>query len=147
LEKLTQQGDRILFRDFAHAPSKVEATTEAVKHQYPGHKLLAAVELHTFSSLNRAFLDQYKDSLDAADEAVVYFNAHTLAVKRLEPITTDDIIDAFDRPNLRVFTNTAELQAYLLSQRNAANIFLLMSSGSFGGLDLDVLAEKLIAGV
>ena len=147
LEKLTQQGDRILFRDFAHAPSKVEATTEAVKHQYPGHKLLAAVELHTFSSLNRAFLDQYKDSLDAADEAVVYFNAHTLAVKRLEPITTDDIIDAFDRPNLRVFTNTAELQAYLLSQRNAANIFLLMSSGTFGGLDLDVLAEKLIAGV
>ncbi|GAB3224805.1 UDP-N-acetylmuramate--L-alanine ligase [Spirosoma arcticum] len=147
LEKVTQQGDRILFRDFAHAPSKVEATTEAVKHQYPGHKLLAAVELHTFSSLNRAFLDQYKDSLDAADEAVVYFNAHTLAVKQLEPIMTDDVIAAFDRPNLRVFTNTAELQAYLLSQRNAANIFLLMSSGTFGGLDLDVLAEKLIADV
>lgn len=147
LEKLTQQGDRMLFRDFAHAPSKVEATTEAVKHQYPGQKLLAAVELHTFSSLNRAFLDQYKGSLDAADEAVVYFNAHTLAVKRLEPITTDAVIAAFDRPNLHVFTDTAELQDYLLSQRNVADIFLLMSSGTFGGLDLDVLAEKLIADV
>ena len=147
LEKVTQQGDRILFRDFAHAPSKVEATTEAVKHQYPGQKLLAAVELHTFSSLNRAFLGQYKDCLDAADEAVVYFNAHMLAVKRLDPITTDDVIAAFDRPNLRVFTDTAELRAYLLDQHNTAEIFLLMSSGTFGGLDLDVLAEKLIAGV
>lgn len=147
LEKVAEQGHRIVFRDFAHAPSKVEATTEAVKHQYPGRKLLAVVELHTFSSLNRAFLGQYKDCLDAADEAVVYFNAHTLAVKRLEAITTDDIIAAFDRPNLRVFTDTVQLQAYLLSQRNAAEIFLLMSSGTFGGLGLDLLAEKLTTSI
>ena len=147
LEKVAEKEHRILFRDFAHAPSKVEATTEAVKQQYPDQKLLAAVELHTFSSLNQAFLGQYKDCLDAADEAVVYFNAHTLAVKRLEPITPDDVIDAFDRPNLRVFTDTAELQAYLLTQRDAAEIFLLMSSGTFGGLDMAVLTEKLITGV
>jgi UDP-N-acetylmuramate: L-alanyl-gamma-D-glutamyl-meso-diaminopimelate ligase len=144
LEKIASQGNRILFRDFAHAPSKVEATTEAVKRQYPGRKLLAAVELHTFSSLNRAFLEQYKSCLDAADQAVVYFNAHTLAVKQLEPITPDDVITAFDRPNLRVFTDTAELQSYLIGQRDAAEVFLLMSSGTFGGLELDVLAEKLI---
>ena len=144
LEKVASRDQRILFRDFAHAPSKVEATTEAVKHQYPNQKLLAAVELNTFSSLNRAFLDQYKGSLDAADEAVVYVNAHTLAVKRLEPITPDDVIAAFERPGLRVFTDTAELQTYLLSQRDAAEIFLLMSSGTFGGLDFDVLAERLI---
>lgn len=147
LEKVAQEGNRILFRDFAHAPSKVEATTEAVKQQYPGQKLLAAVELHTFSSLNRAFLDQYKGALDAADEAVVYFNPHTLASKRLEPIAPDDVLMAFDRPNLRVFTDTAELQTYLLAQRDAADIFLLMSSVTFGGLELDILAEKLITSV
>lgn len=147
LEKIAQQGNRMLFRDFAHAPSKVEATTEAVKHQYPRQNLLAAVELHTFSSLNRAFLDQYKGCLDSADEAVVYFNAHTLAIKQLEPITPDEVIAAFDHPNLRVFTDTDELQDYLLSKCNDANIFLLMSSGTFGGLELDVLAEKLVAGV
>lgn len=144
LEKIVQRGHRILFRDFAHAPSKVEATTEAVKQQYPGQKLLAAVELHTFSSLNRAFLGQYKGCLDAADEAIVYFNPHTLAVKRLEPITTDDVIVAFERPNLKVFTDTAELQAYLITRRDEADIFLLMSSGTFGGLEIDALAEKLM---
>ena len=138
---------RILFRDFAHSPSKVEATTEAVKKQYPNQKLLAAVELHTFSSLNRAFLNQYKGCLDATDEAIVYFNAHTLAIKRLELITPEDVMVAFDRPDLRVFTDTAELQAYLLTRRDAAQIFLLMSSGTFGGLDLNVLAEKLITSV
>ena len=147
LKKVAQRAGRILFRDFAHAPSKVEATTEAVKHQYPGQKLLAAVELHTFSSLNRAFLEQYKGCLDAADQAVVYFNAHTLAVNYLEPITPDDIVAAFDWPNLRVFVDTAELQNHLLAQRSAADIFLLMSSGTFGGLELDALAEKLVAGV
>ena len=148
LEKVAEgpgeSTDRMLFRDFAHAPSKVEASTEAVKRQYPGRKLLAAVELHTFSSLNLTFLDQYRGCLDAADDAVVYFNAHTLAVKGLEPITPDDIVAAFDRPDLRVFTDTAELQAYLLSRHDAAEIFLLMSSGTFGGLELDVLVEKLI---
>ena len=144
LETVASQGGRILFRDFAHAPSKVEATTEAVKRQYPDRKLLAAVELHTFSSLNRAFLEQYKSCLDAADQAVVYFNAHTLAVKQLEPITPADVIAAFDRSNLRVFTDTSELQAYLIEQRSAADIFLLMSSGTFGGLELDVLSGKLI---
>lgn len=138
---------RMLFRDFAHAPSKVEATTEAVKRQYPAQKLLAAVELHTYSSLNRAFLDQYKGCLDVADQAVVYFNAHTLAVKRLESITAEDVFMAFDRPNLRVFTDTSELQAYLLAQREHTDIFLLMSSGTFGGLDFDVIAEQLINGV
>ena len=138
---------RILFRDFAHSPSKVEATTEAVKQQYPNQKLLAAVELHTFSSLNRTFLNQYKGCLDTADEAVVYFNAHTLAIKRLEPIAPEDVMAAFDRADLRVFTDAAELQAYLLTRRDAAQIFLLMSSGTFGGLELNVLAKKLITSV
>lgn len=144
LEKVAENKTRILFRDFAHAPSKVEATTEAVKRQYPGRKLLAALELHTYSSLNKAFLEQYKDCLDAADEAVVYFNAHKLAIKQLEPITADDIMNAFDRTNLQIFTTTQELQAFLIQQYNTAEVFLLMSSGTFDGLDTDAIAKQLV---
>lgn len=144
LEKVAQRDNRILFRDFAHAPSKVKATTEAVKQQYPDRKLLATVELHTFSSLNKTFLTQYKNALDAADEAVVYFDAHTLATKRLEPITADDIRVAFERPNLMVFTNTGDLEAYLNQQRNNAEVLLLMSSGTFGGLQIESIANQFI---
>ena len=144
LEKIAQKDNRILFRDFAHAPSKVQATTEAVKHQYPDHKLLAVVELHTYSSLNKAFLGQYKDCLDAADEAIVYFNAHTLKAKNLEPITVVDVVSAFDKSGLKVFTDSTELNSYLNQQRNSAEVFLLMSSGTFDGLDMDTLTSKLI---
>lgn len=144
LEKVAEKGNRILFRDFAHAPSKVEATTQAVNQQYPERRFLAVVELHTFSSLNKAFLGQYKGCLDAADQAIVYFNAHTLAVKQLEMISPDDVISAFERPDLRVFTDTAELQQYLTLQHDAAEVFLLMSSGTFGGLDINAVASQLI---
>lgn len=141
MEKLV--GSRLIFRDFAHAPSKVEATTDAVKAQFPGKKLLAAVELHTFSSLSRQFLSQYKDRLDAADIAAVYFNAHTLSAKRLTPITADDIRAAFDKPDLQVFTETAALEKFIISHRVKADTFLLMSSGTFGGLNLETLAQEL----
>jgi UDP-N-acetylmuramate: L-alanyl-gamma-D-glutamyl-meso-diaminopimelate ligase len=144
LEKVAENEKRILFRDFAHAPSKVEAATEAVKRQYPDRKLLAALELHTYSSLNKAFLGQYKDCLNAADEAVVYFNAHTLAIKQLEPITPDDILSAFDRINLQIFTSTQELQVYLVQQYDTAEVFLLMSSGTFDGLDIDAITKQLV---
>ncbi len=156
LERVTSAPDRpgqtpaptapIVFQDFAHSPAKVEATTEAVKHQYPDRKLLAAVELYTFSSLNRSFLGQYRGCLDAADEAVVYVNADTLAMKRPETITPDDVVAAFGQPNLRVFTDTDGLRNYLLAQRKTAGVYLLMSSGTFGGLDMETLAEKLLTG-
>ncbi|OIN57074.1 UDP-N-acetylmuramate--L-alanine ligase [Arsenicibacter rosenii] len=139
LERVTTQGSKTVFRDFAHAPSKVEATTEAVREQFPDKKILACVELHTFSSLNKNFLSQYKNRLDAADVAVVYYNAHTLAVKRLEPITPDDVKAAFGRADLQVFTETADLQTWLLQQLPQADVLLLMSSGTFGGLDLNTL--------
>ncbi|MFD2938220.1 UDP-N-acetylmuramate--L-alanine ligase [Spirosoma flavum] len=142
LEKVTDTSQRILYRDFAHSPAKVEATTEAVKHQHPDRKLVAVVELYTFSSLNKAFLEQYKGTLDAADQAVVYFDMHASGISP-NSITADDIIAAFDQPNLRVFSNPDELQAYLIQQRDAAGVFLLMSSGLFGGLDFKVLTENL----
>lgn len=139
LERVATQSHKTVFRDFAHAPSKVEATTEAVREQFPDKKILACVELHTFSSLNKNFLSQYKGRLDAADLAVVYYNAHTLAIKRLEPITPDDVKAAFGRTDLQVFTETADLQAWLLQQLPQTDVLLLMSSGTFGDLDLNTL--------
>ena len=137
LEQVTTSESWVVFRDFAHAPSKVEASTEAVKQQFPGKKLLACVELHTFSSLNKGFLNQYRHRLDAADIAVVYFNEHTLAIKRLEPISPEDVKEAFGRSDLQVFTNTARLQEFLNEQRANADVLLLMSSGTFGGLEIN----------
>ncbi len=134
LEKAENVDGRLVFRDFAHAPSKVEATTRAVKEQFPDKKLLAVVELHTFSSLNKTFLGQYRGKLAAADVAAVYFNTHTLEIKRLEPITPADILAAFDRPDLHVFTETESLKTFLDRQESQTDITLLMSSGTFGGL-------------
>lgn len=137
LEKVIENESTIIFRDFAHAPSKVEATTEAVKAQFPNRRLVACVELHTFSSLNKTFLNQYRDKLDKADVAAVFYSPHTLEIKKLDPIAPADIVSAFDRPDLQVFTNSADLQQFLKNQQNGhPTVFLLMSSGTFGGLQL-----------
>lgn len=131
LEKVVDTGSTVVFRDFAHAPSKVEATTEAVKAQFPNRRLIACVELHTFSSLNKTFLAQYRDKLDKADVAAVFYSPHTLEAKKLEAIAPADIITAFDRPDLHVFTDSAQLQSFLKSQQNGQpTVFLLMSSGN-----------------
>ena len=141
LEKIAETSERIVFYDFAHSPAKIEAATEAVKQQYPGRKLLAAVELHTLSSLNKTFLEQYKDTLDAADNATVFVNKQTLNNAHHPSVTQEDIIAAFDRPNLHVFTDTTAFQDYLISQRNTFQLFLLMSSGAFGGIDIKATAQ------
>jgi UDP-N-acetylmuramate: L-alanyl-gamma-D-glutamyl-meso-diaminopimelate ligase len=137
LEKLAENGTRILYRDFAHSPAKVEATTEAVKRQYPDRKLLAVLELYTFSSLNTVFLEQYRGTLELADEAILYFDANS-------PITPEDIVTAFDKSNLQIFTDKTDLKDYLLQKRNPLQVFLLMSSGTFGGLDLNEVSKELI---
>lgn len=144
LETVAQRDGRILFRDFAHAPSKVEATTEAVRTQFPGKSLVAVVELHTFSSLNKDFLGQYKGTLDAADKAAVYINRHTLESRGQGAFSRDDIRAAFGRDDLELFFEPADLQQYLLGQRTTADLFLLMSSGNFSGLDLQQLATTLL---
>lgn len=141
LEKVAENGLRILYRDFAHSPAKVEATTEAVKRQYPDRKLLAVLELYTLSSLNKVFLDQYRGTLEAADEAVVYFD--TKKIQNMS-ISVEDIAEAFDKPNLQILTNTEDLTAYLLQKRNSDQVFLLMSSGTFSGLNLNEVSKELI---
>ncbi|WP_234736297.1 UDP-N-acetylmuramate--L-alanine ligase [Tellurirhabdus bombi] len=143
LELVTSNDQKTIYRDFAHAPSKVGATTAAVRQQFPNRKLIACVELHTFSSLNKNFLGQYRDKLDQADVAVVFYSPHTLEMKRMEPISPQEIITAFDRPDLQIFTDTASLQTFLESQSTAApSVYLLMSSGTFGGLDVNRLGEQ-----
>lgn len=145
LEKIAETSKRIVFRDFAHSPAKVEAATEAVKQQYPGRKLLAIVELHTLSNLNKLFLEQYKDTLDAADAAIVFADDRTLSGNHLTPITPEDIIAAFDQSDLKVFTDASDLQEYLFTQSGTFQVILLMSSGIFGGINVHALAEKLVA--
>jgi UDP-N-acetylmuramate: L-alanyl-gamma-D-glutamyl-meso-diaminopimelate ligase len=144
LELLGSNDHVNIYRDFAHAPSKVEATTAAVKSQFPDRKLVACAELHTFSSLNKAFLSQYHQKLDAADVAIVYYNLHTLETKELDPISASELKDAFQREDLHVFTNTVDLLAFLETQHWVDSNLLLMSSGTFGGLDAAKLSQQIL---
>ena len=142
LETLAQSAKGILIKDFAHSPSKVKATTSAVKEQYASHKVHACLELHTYSSLNAEFVQQYKGSLDAADEAWVFYSPEAIKIKRLEEISPEEIKAAFGREDLRVFTNPAELAEQLLKIEPENLALLMMSSGNYGGFDLNALVEK-----
>ncbi|GAA3962879.1 UDP-N-acetylmuramate--L-alanine ligase [Hymenobacter antarcticus] len=146
LELLKEGTTSVVYKDFAHAPSKLKATATALKKQFPQRRLVACLELHTFSSLNPDFLPQYAHCFDAPDVAVVYFNPHVLEHKRLPPLAAATVAEAFQRPDIRVITDSAELAAFLRSQTwDNANL-LLMSSGTFDGMDLAALATE-VAGV
>ncbi len=142
LEKLVENDKSVIFKDFAHAPSKVGASVKAVKESYPDKKVVAVLELHTYSSLNRKFLPEYKDKLNAADEAVVFYSPKAVALKGLAPIPPELISQEFNYPGLKVFTDPVKLHKYLydLDLKNTA--LLLMSSGNYGGLDFDKLIKK-----
>ncbi len=144
METLAKNDKSAAFKDFAHAPSKVEATAKAAKAQFPKRTLVACVELHTFSSLNKNFIGQYAHRLDDADVAVVYYNPHTLAHKRLDAIEPSEVKAAFQRDDLQVFTDNEALQQFLLEQKWEQSNLLMMSSGTFGGLNLKELAGKII---
>ncbi|WP_262490084.1 UDP-N-acetylmuramate--L-alanine ligase [Hymenobacter glacialis] len=140
LELVKEGATSVVYKDFAHAPSKLKATSTSFKKQFPQRRLVACLELHTFSSLNPAFLPQYAHCFDAPDVAVVYFNPQVLAHKRLPPLAAATVAEAFQRPDLRVITDSAELAAFLREQEWANANLLLMSSGTFDGLDLPALA-------
>lgn len=143
LEKISQNSDRVIYKDFAHSPSKVKATTDAVKEQYPDRKLIACLELHTYSSLDAEFLKEYESALDSADVAVVFYSPEAVKIKRLDEITEEQIEKSFNRNDLIIYTNPKEFEDYLyeLNLKNA--VLLLMSSGNYGGLDLEVLKDKI----
>jgi UDP-N-acetylmuramate: L-alanyl-gamma-D-glutamyl-meso-diaminopimelate ligase len=141
-EILASGKSGILFRDFAHAPSKLKATVNAVKNQFPERKLIAVQELHTYSSLNKAFLPNYAKSMDEADVAVIYLNPHAVALKKLELMDEATLRDGFKRPDLLLFTESSALKNYLDSQNYTNTNLLLMSSGNYDNLDLEPLKAK-----
>ena len=144
LATLVETKSSIAFLDFAHAPSKVKATVDAVKSQYPKRKLVACVELHTFSSLNKKFHKEYKHSLAKADRAFVFFRKHTLEMKKLPPFSESQLAKAFDHPNLTVCTDNEKLLKMLNRFSWKNKTLLMMSSGNFGGLNLKKEAAQLI---
>lgn len=133
LEKLHESGDFVVYRDFAHAPSKLKATVEAVREQYPNYRVVACMELHTYSSLNKAFLEQYAGSMDGVDAALVYYSPAVVAQKRLPEISVTDVMNAFKRNDLTVATENASVQAFIDAAIGEQTILLLMSSGNWGG--------------
>jgi UDP-N-acetylmuramate: L-alanyl-gamma-D-glutamyl-meso-diaminopimelate ligase len=145
LEIVKENASVTVYKDFAHAPSKVNATVKAVKEIYPARELVACVELHTYSSLNKKFLPQYKDTLKNVNTPIVYFNPEKVRTKKLEAISEGDIKSAFSNPNIVVFENAGKMEDYLLLQKWEQKNLLMMSSGNFGGLDLKKLAEKLVS--
>ncbi|MGB2117147.1 MAG: UDP-N-acetylmuramate--L-alanine ligase [Flavobacteriaceae bacterium] len=137
LEKIAENSQTVVFKDFAHSPSKVKATTEAVKKQYAQREVIACLELHTYSSLNAEFLSEYKGALDQADKAVVFYSPHAVKIKQLDQVTTAQIETAFDREDLIIFTNPTEFKGFLFSQNLEQKALVLMSSGNYGGLDFE----------
>ncbi len=142
LEKIANSQEAIVYKDFAHSPSKVAATVASVKEQYPDKKLVACLELHTFSSLNPDFLPLYKGALDKADEALVYYSPQTVAHKKLPAISKEDISRNFANNKLAISNDSAEVVAWLKQKGNA--IYLIMTSGNFNGLDLNQLGKELV---
>ncbi len=135
LEKIAETKTSVAFKDFAHSPSKVEATTNAVKEQYANRTLIACLELHTYSSLNAEFLKEYKGALNAADVAVVFYSPHAVEIKKLDAVTHEQIANAFQRDDLIIYTNPDDFKKFLFSQNFDDKALLLMSSGDYGGLD------------
>lgn len=144
LQVLKKNNGSTIFLDFAHSPSKLKATTAAVKKQYPNRKLVACMELHTFSSLNKDFLPEYHKAMQEADEAIVFFNPEVVKHKKLPPFEKSDVEKAFDQDNLTVFTESAALVNHLTAHQWPNTNLLIMTSGNFSGVDLAALANELI---
>ena len=144
LELVDKNGDTAIFKDYAHAPSKLEATTKALKEQFPDRGLVACIELHTFSSLNKKFLTQYGDSFESADQPIVYYNPQIIANKNLEPITKEEVKSAFNREDLLVFDDINKLEHFLLKQNWKGKNLLMMSSGNYHNLSIKVLSDVIL---
>jgi len=144
LQKVIERPDFVMFKDFAHSPSKLKATTAAVKHQYPNRKVVACMELHTFSSLKKEFLPHYEGAMIAADEALVYFNPEVVHHKKLEAISIKQVSDGFGG-GVEVKNETADVLSFIRSHSWNNAVLLMMSSGNFDGIDYDQLGEELCA--
>jgi len=144
LQFVAKNENTVIYKDFAHSPSKLKATVNAVSHQFKGEQLVAVMELHTFSSLNKDFLEQYAGSMDEADIPVVFYDRETFEHKKMPLLEESFVIDAFKNDALNIFTDKESLHNFLLKQNWQRKNLLLMSSGNFGGLDIDGLAKEIL---
>ena len=145
LELVAKNSDCAVYKDFAHSPSKLKATINAVREQYPDRKLVACMELHTFSSLTEEFLRQYAHAMDEADTAMVYYSPAAVAHKKLPPIHPEAIFNAFQRQDLHVYNDSEKMKNDLLSMDWRGSVLLLMSSGNFDGINLNQFGEKIVS--
>ncbi len=145
LELVMSNNSGRLYKDFAHAPSKVSATVKAVREQFPDMNFIACLELHTFSSLNIKFISEYQNALDSPDYACVYYNEHTLSMKRLPPLNMKDVNEAFNRDDMKVFVNSKDIVSWLNKIKVPNTVYLMMSSGNFDGINFDDLATQLLS--
>jgi UDP-N-acetylmuramate: L-alanyl-gamma-D-glutamyl-meso-diaminopimelate ligase len=143
LELVIKNEHAAFYKDFAHSPSKLKATLDAVSEQFPDRKLVACMELHTFSSLNSDFLKQYRFAMDKADIAIVFYSAHALEIKKMPPLSKDLIKQSFGRDDLMIFTERDQLTDFLRTQNWKNQNLLMMSSGNYDGLDFNALAKDL----
>ena len=139
LEKIAEGDSAVVYKDFAHSPSKVAATTNAVKEQYPNRKVIACLELHTYSSFNAEFLKEYKGALDAANEAIVFYLPESVKIKKLKEVTPVQISQAFERDDLQIYTDAIAFKDFVFGHDYKNSVLLLMSSGNYGGLDLEAV--------
>lgn len=144
LDILAQTKKQVVYKDFAHSPSKLKATIDAVKKQHPENKLVSCIELHTFSSLTKSFLKEYKGTMDNTDEAIVFINKKYFEIKNLEAFDAQEVIQSFQRKDLKVFFDAEDLKNHIDNQNWNQTNLLLMSSGNFGNIDLEAMAKKII---
>ena len=143
LQLIAKKDKSVAYKDFAHSPSKLKATVKAVRMQYPDKKLIACMELHTFSSLTKSFLPQYKGAMEQADIAFVYFNPQVIKNKRLDNFTEEDVKNAFGE-NVTVFSDSKKMQDTMQNMRYDNTALLLMTSGGFDGINLTEFAKELL---
>ena len=136
LELISTEHDTNVYRDFAHAPSKVKASIDAVKEQFPERKLAAVLELHTFSSLNADFMSEYKGAMEKADYPIVFYSNHALELKRMKPLPEEDVRNGFEKEGLYVITNRSKLEDLLKGIEKKGTNFLFMSSGTYEGMNI-----------
>ena len=146
LQKVVENSSFTMFKDFAHSPSKLKATTTAVKEQFKNRKVIACMELHTFSSLKKEFLPHYKETMDKADEALVYFNHEVVKHKKLDPITEEMVLDAFGG-KVKVMSQTSDVLDYIKHKNWNDSVLLMMSSGTFDGINYEKLGEEILKSI
>jgi UDP-N-acetylmuramate: L-alanyl-gamma-D-glutamyl-meso-diaminopimelate ligase len=141
LQKLKENKNGTVYLDFAHSPSKVKATVDAIESRFPNREIIVCLELHTFSSLNSDFLPLYKGTLSNAKNAFVCFNPHAIKLKNLEHLSKEAVYKAFGGDNIKVYDNIGEMFSYIKSQNYQCPVYLLMSSGDFDGFDINQLID------